>query len=67
MTKKGLITISIDTTKAGARKGELHRMHKSVELFLDPDVVEFIPNAEQKRIENPEKQKVTYIIVGNIE
>lgn len=61
------LKVSIDTTKVGATEGQLHVLHKTVAIHLDPDIPEFISAEDYRRTPNPEKSKVTYILTGHVQ
>ena len=61
------LKVSIDTTKVGATEGQLHMLHKTVTLHLDPEVPEFISAEDYKRTFNPDKSKVLCILTGHVQ
>lgn len=66
--EKREVVVSIDTTKVGATEGQLYRLHKTVDLFFDSNVSEYIADpVSLKKIPNPEKNRTTFILTGNVE
>ena len=61
------LEVVIDTTKIGAVEGQLHMLHKTVDLFLDPKVPQFIADENLKQIPNPDKDRITFILTGRVE
>lgn len=61
------LEVVIDTTKIGAVEGQLHMLHKTVDLFLDPEVPQFIADENLKQIPNPDKDRITFILTGRVE
>ena len=66
-TKDKELEVVIDTTKIGAVEGQLHMLHKTVDLFLGPKVPQFIADENLKQIPNPDKDRVTFILTGRVE
>ena len=42
-------------------------LHKTVDLFLDPEVPQFIADENLKQIPNPDKDRITFILTGRVE
>ena len=61
------LEVAIDTTKIGAVEGQLHMLHKTVDLYSDPEVPQHIPDENLKQIPNPDKDRVTFILTGRVE
>lgn len=61
------ITFTIDTTQLGAEEGEYKSIHKSPTLLLDPNVKEFIADERLKRIPNPDKKRVVFVLTGGVQ
>ena len=61
------LEVVIDTTKIGATEGELHMLHKTVDLYLDPEKPQFIADENLKQIPNPDKDRITFILTGRVE
>jgi hypothetical protein len=41
-------------------------LNKNISIYLDPEVPEFIGDANKKRIQNPDKQWINVSIVGTV-
>ena len=65
--KEKELEVVIDTTKIGATEGELHMLHKTVDLYLDPEKPQFIADENLKQIPNPEKDRITFILTCRVE
>lgn len=61
------IEVVIDTTKIGAVEGQLHMLHKTVDLYFDPEVHQHIADENLKQIPNPDKDRITFILTGRVE
>lgn len=62
------VIITIDTTKVGGTEGQLYRMHKTVDLFFDSTIAEYVADPiTYKKIPNPAKNRSTFIMTANIE
>lgn len=61
------IKVTIDTNSVGAEKGVSKVIHKYVSIYLDPEVPEFIPNEKFDKVDNPKKDRVTFIFSGIVE
>ena len=61
------LEVVIDTTKVGATEGQLHMLHKTVDLYLDPEKHQFISDENLRQIPNPDKDRITFILTGKVE
>lgn len=64
---KKSISISLDTTKVGAVKGELKSIHKTITVWLGKDVPHFIADDNLLMINNSQKDSIIYILSGFVE
>lgn len=62
--KKNEIVLKLDTRHVGARDGINNMIHKTVTVWLDKDVHQFIPGPDLMMTDNPKKDRIVYILTG---
>jgi hypothetical protein len=62
--KRKKVIISINTNLSGVSPGNV--LHKYAYIYLDKNINHYIGDKNRKMTDNTEKQRITYILTGNV-